>query len=101
MDWQEKVTVFARENNVLRDPTTHILDLVSEVGEVVKAVLRATDYGLHAPEFGTGIQAEIGDSLYSLLVLASVCQVDADEALQQVLEEYQQRIEDHGNPGSE
>ena len=99
-DWQQRVAVFARQHNLLHDPDTHTLDLVSEVGEVAKEILLATDYGQRAPQFRPELAGEIGDALYSLLVLAEVCGIDADDALNRTLEKYNRRLRTHGEAGS-
>jgi NTP pyrophosphatase (non-canonical NTP hydrolase) len=99
--WQCRVAAFARRHKLLHDPATHALDLVSEVGEVAKEVLLATDYGRRAPQFRAELADELGDALYSLLVLAESCGVDADEALSAALEKYERRLAAQGEAGSE
>ena len=99
--WQQRVAAFMRRHNLQHDPATHALDLVSEVGEVAKEVLLATDYGRRPPQFRPELEEELGDALYSLLALAETCGVDTDDALGAVLEKYQRRIEERGGLGSE
>ena len=91
-NWQQHATVFARRHQLVRDPVTHTLDLVSEVGEVAKEILLATDYGQHAPRFSQELVGELGDALYSLLVLASACDIDAGKALDSALAKYRDRL---------
>ncbi|MFN2271133.1 MAG: MazG nucleotide pyrophosphohydrolase domain-containing protein [Anaerolineae bacterium] len=98
--WQQRVAVFARRHNLLHDPDTHTLDLVSEVGEIAKEMLLATDYGQRAPQFRSELAGEIGDALYSLLALAEVCGVDAEDALNDPLQKYERRLVKHGGVGS-
>jgi NTP pyrophosphatase (non-canonical NTP hydrolase) len=98
--WQQRVAVFARRHNLLHDPDTHTLDLVSEVGEIAKEMLLATDYGQRAPQFRSDLAGEIGDALYSLLALAEVCGVDAEDALNDPLQKYERRLVKHGGVGS-
>jgi NTP pyrophosphatase (non-canonical NTP hydrolase) len=74
--------------------------LVSEVGEVAKEVLLATDYGQRSPQFRTELAGELGDALYSLLALASICGVDAKAALDATLEKYKCRLTQRGDVGS-
>jgi NTP pyrophosphatase (non-canonical NTP hydrolase) len=100
-NWQQRVVHFARSHGLLHDPTTHALDLVSEVGEVAKEVLLATDYGRRAPQFRPQLAGELGDALYSLLMLAEVCGVDADGALSATLKRYERRLAERGEAGSE
>ncbi|HUS80222.1 MAG TPA: pyridoxal-phosphate dependent enzyme, partial [Armatimonadota bacterium] len=99
--WQERVAAFARRHGLLHDPATHALDLVSEIGEVAKEVLLASDYGRRAPEFGPQLAGELGDALYSLLALAEACGVDADRVLTAALEKYERRLSERGEAGSQ
>ncbi|MEE8390092.1 MAG: MazG-like family protein [Anaerolineae bacterium] len=99
-DWQRRVVDFARRHNLLYDPSTHALDLVSEVGEVAKEVLLSTDYGRRAGQFRPQLADELGDALYSLLTLAEACGVDAGNALNAALGKYERRLEERGEPGS-
>lgn len=46
-------------------------------------------------------QAELGDTLFALLCLANESGVNAEEALEQTLEPYRQRIERTGHAGSD
>ena len=101
INWQGRVAAFARQHGLLRDPAAHTLDLVSEVGEVAKEILLATDYGQQAPQFGPRMAGELGDVFYSLLVLAEACGVDADGVLAAVLQKYERRLIEHGGAGSE
>ena len=100
-DWQQRVAAFVRRHHLLHAPATHVLDLVSEVGEVAKEILLATDYGRQAPQFRSGLAGELGDALYSLLALAESCGVDADSALNATLKKYERRLIEHGEAGSE
>jgi NTP pyrophosphatase (non-canonical NTP hydrolase) len=100
-NWQQQVTAFARHHNLLHDPATHTLDLVSEVGEVAKEVLLATDYGQQPPQFSPELAGELGDALYSLLTLASACGVDVEEALNATLAKYERRLTQRGDAGSQ
>jgi threonine synthase len=100
-NWQDRVTAFARRHDLLHDPATHALDLVSEVGEVAKEVLLATDYGRRAPRTRAQLAGELGDALYSLLALAEACGVDGNSALAAALAKYEQRLTERGGAGSE
>jgi NTP pyrophosphatase (non-canonical NTP hydrolase) len=99
-NWQRQVAVFARHHDLLYDPSTHALDLVSEVGEVAKEVLLSTDYGRRTPQIRPQLVDELGDALYSLLALTEACGVDAGGALDIALEKYERRLAKRGEPGS-
>lgn len=91
-DWQQRVAAFMRRHRLRHDPASHALDLASEVGEVAKEVLLASDYGERTPRFGPALTDELGDALYSLLALAETCDVDAGEALEAALGKYERRF---------
>jgi NTP pyrophosphatase (non-canonical NTP hydrolase) len=99
-DWQHRVGAFARRHRILHTPATHALDLASEVGEVAKEILRATDYGRRSPRSNPQLAAELGDALYSLLALAEACHVDAETALEGALAKYESRLHQRGRAGS-
>ncbi len=99
-DWQRRVAAFTQRHALLHDPATHTLDLVSEVGEVAKEVLLATDYGRRARQSRPQLASELGDALYSLLALAEACGVDAGSALDAALEKYERRLTERGRAGS-
>jgi NTP pyrophosphatase (non-canonical NTP hydrolase) len=99
-DWQNQVAAFMRRHRLNHDPATHVLDLVSEVGELAKELLVATDYGRRPSQFGRDLAEELGDALYSLLALAEVCDVDADEALHGALRKYERRLAERDEAGS-
>ncbi len=100
-DWQWRVADFAQCHDLLHDPATHALDLVSEVGEVAKEVLLSTDYGRRAPQLRPQLADELGDALYSLLALAEACDVDAGSALDAAMIKYERRLTERGGAGSE
>jgi threonine synthase len=99
-DWQQRVVAFIRRYRLRHDPSVHALDLVSEVGEVAKEVLLATDYGQREPEFRSELTDELGDAFYSLLALTNACDVDADSALNTALKKYEHRLAERGTASS-
>jgi NTP pyrophosphatase (non-canonical NTP hydrolase) len=99
-NWQGYVAAFAHRHDLLHDPATHALDLVSEVGEVAKEILLATDYGRRAPQARAQLADELGDVLYSLLALAESCDVDVGSALIAALEKYERRLTERGEASS-
>ena len=96
---QETVQDFAEENNLEGTVEFRIMDLVSEVGEVVKDATKSADYGTK-PEKLQVKRDEIGDVLFSLLMVCNDLDIDADEALENALKKYRNRIEEKGDPGS-
>jgi len=97
---QNKVKEFSEENNFNSDPKVRVLDLISEVGEVAKEVLKMDNYGKGPFKFREEIKSELGDVLFVLILIANKYGVDLDEALKIVLEKYNKRLK-KGSPGSE
>jgi NTP pyrophosphatase (non-canonical NTP hydrolase) len=100
-NWQAQVNNFTQKRNLTHPISVYALDLMSEVGEVAKEILLATDYGTHDPEFlSEDIHAELGDVLYTLCTLATAANVDLEQALTAVLEKYEKRWLEKGHMGS-
>ncbi|MGD2143219.1 MAG: MazG nucleotide pyrophosphohydrolase domain-containing protein [Anaerolineae bacterium] len=99
-EWQGEVAAFLGRHHLGHDPATHALDLVSEIGELAKELVLATDYGRQQAEPNPDLSGELGDALYSLLALATACHVDAGEALQAALEKYERRLVERGDARS-
>ena len=90
--FQQTVATFVRENELEAPVHARVLDLVSEVGELAKEVLKITNYGhepFHPTEDWSG---ELGDILYSLTCIANSTGVDLEEALNQALDKYEGRL---------
>ena len=99
--FQEVVRDFVRQHGLLHTPETHALDLVSEVGEVAKEVLKSTDYGQRPFAPTPELADELGDALYALAALADSCGVDLEQSLEGVLHKYAARLESTGHAGSD
>lgn len=100
MEDQEKAGHFIEEHDLGGDASVWIHDLQSELGEVSKELLKASDYGEKGAEFSEDMEEEIGDLYFSLLGLADQLGIDLSSSLDAVLEKYQERAESSGNPGS-
>ena len=99
-DLQAHVALFLQRHELKHDAASHVLDLVSEVGEIAKLVLEATDYGREPLHWNEDFVGEIGDAAYSLLALATVLDIELEGALREALERYTMRIRETGRPGS-
>lgn len=99
-DTQKIVLDFNKKHNLHMDAVLRLLDLQTELGELSKEHLKLTDYGRSNFTKGPEWKAELGDLAYSLLALANETEVDIDEALDETLVKYAQRIERGKNPGS-
>ncbi len=99
MEQQQRVSAFIEENGMEAPPAYRFLDLVSELGEVAKDAAESTAYGASPDDIEVSSN-EIGDVLFSLLALADTVNIDADDALEDALSKYEQRIAEHDSPAS-
>ncbi len=97
---QEKVEKFCEENGFKNITEYVLLDLVSEIGEVSKEVLKSTDDGRKQLKYTPELKDELGDSFYSLILVANTLNIDLEEALDHALEKYKRRLK-NGSAGSE
>ncbi|MFW6286236.1 MAG: MazG nucleotide pyrophosphohydrolase domain-containing protein [Nanoarchaeota archaeon] len=100
-DLQEKIKKFTKENNMDSKTEFRILDLVSEVGELSKEILKMTDYGNKKLELNENVKSELGDVFFSLIAIANNLEIDLEEVLELVLKKYKKRINKGGHSGSE
>lgn len=97
---QQQIADFVEEYAMQTSIQTRVLDLVSEVGEVAKEVLKGSDYGTTTFQVTPEWSMELADALFALVCLANSTGVDLDDAVQRVLIKYQQRFDDTGEMGS-
>jgi len=97
---QKQVDSFIRAHNMGCGETARYLDLVSEIGELGKELLKGSDYGHRAYTPREEATGELGDCLFSLLALCSAMGVDAQTALNQALDKYRARLDATGSAGS-
>jgi len=90
---QEKIKKFCKDKNLDSTLEIKVLDLVSEVGEVSKEIIKGTNYGKKDFKITENTESEIGDVLFSLITIANQLDVDLEIALEKVLEKYQKRFE--------
>ena len=104
-NWQEQAAEFAQKHNLSHNVSVYMLDLVSEVGEVAKEILKATNYGANAApltpdKIPNTFAGELGDVLYSLCSLATSAGINLDEAFTQTIQKYEKRQQASGTIGS-
>ncbi len=97
---QVKVQNFIHENNLHASLEHRTLDLVSEVGELSKEILKMTQYGKSELILNDEYKMEMGDVYFSLIALANMHNIDLEEALESVLKKYHKRLQ-KGSAGSE
>ena len=99
MDEQSRVASFVAENELEAPAAYRLLDAVSELGEVSKAVCTSTAYG-DVPADVAVPEDELGDALFALLALCVELDVDAGTALETSLSKYENRLTETGDAGS-
>ena len=80
--------------------SARLLDVQSELGELAKEYLKATNYGTSEFSKTEDFELEFGDVLYSLLSLANELSLNSEECLNLILEKYKKRFIDKNNIGS-
>ncbi|MBR9689657.1 MAG: nucleotide pyrophosphohydrolase [Candidatus Altiarchaeota archaeon] len=96
---QAKVKAFSKKYSLIAPPEYQALDLVSEVGEFAKEILKSSNYGRKDSEYSEKTKEELGDVLYSILVVANTLEINLDEALTGALKKYEERLK-KGSAGS-
>lgn len=97
---QQQIADFVEGHHLQTSIQTRVLDLVSEVGELTKEVLKGSDYGNTTFHITPEWSMELADALFALVCLANGTGVDLDTALQAALNKYRQRFEEKGDMGS-
>ena len=96
---QQKVRLFIQQNGLESPPAYRLLDLTAEVGELAADATASTQHGKEPEEISIDTD-EIGDALFALLALADALNVDADAALDEAIEKYEQRMHTSDAPSS-
>lgn len=78
---QNTVKRFVMQNSLERNEKNWYIDLVSEIGELGKEILKETDYGKKDYALNETSVEEMGDCLFSLLGLCCEMNIEAEKAL--------------------
>ena len=78
---QNRVLSFMNQHDLTGDGAIRYIDLVSEVGELGKELLKAGSYGTLECRKNENMVEEMGDCLFSLLSLCCALDIDAETAL--------------------
>lgn len=97
---QWTVASFVEEAGIEAPVEARLLDLASEVGELSKETLKATDYGRTPFRPPGGWAGELGDVLFAIICLANGTGVDLEAALDGALDKYRERLSFGGDVGS-
>ncbi|MBW2968284.1 nucleotide pyrophosphohydrolase [Candidatus Woesearchaeota archaeon] len=106
---QQKIKEFVEQHNLECPQEYHVLDAMSEFGEIAKELCKHSNYGRDpktpadlTDEMKAEMKSELGDMMFCLAKLANAYEIDLEDALNMVLEKYKRRIEKgKSGPGSE
>ena len=99
---QTMVSGFVNEYGLETSVEIRYIDLVSEVGELGKEILKISDYGTGTADLRAtdDLVQEIGDVVFSLACMANTLGVDMEKALMAAIQKYKSRFKETGNIGS-
>ena len=100
-DIQEKVNGMINKFDLENSVETRFIDLVSEVGELGKEILKGNNYGRKNFSMTNNIESELGDVLFSLVCIANGLNIDLESTLDGVITKYNLRFSKNGNIGSD
>ena len=99
-NFQQQVMLFVQAHELEAPISARVLDLVSELGELSKEVLKGSRYG-RLPFQPTAEWAnELGDVFFSLICIANSTGVELETALEGALSKYGERLNLKGDLGS-
>lgn len=100
LDIQKKINNYTRDKNLNLDVKVRVIDLISEVGELSKEILKGTNYGAKEFEKTNDWESEIGDVFFSLICIANETGTNLEECLNHVIDKYEKRFISKGDLGS-
>lgn len=99
-DLQEQIRLFCLHHGMVAPASARMLDVLSELGEVAKEMLKASEYGATDAETTDDLREEMGDLLFSVIQLANAQNIDLEKAVRDAMKKYDRRIADKGDAGS-
>ena len=97
---QEEVNELIKKYNLESSVEIRFIDLISELGELGKEILKGNDYGKKDFCNTENLESEIGDTFFSLICVANGLNIDLKKSLDSVLAKYENRFVNNGNIGS-
>ena len=97
---QRKVKELVKKYDLETTSELRYIDLASEIGEVGKEILKGSNYGKREFEVTEELESELGDALFSLICLANGVDINLENALEIVLNKYEDRFSKKGDIGS-
>ena len=99
-NYQKSAQDIAEKYSLSTEAFPRYADLVSEVGELGKEMLKSGNYGMGEIIVNNELIMEFGDVLFSLAALANILDIDMDEAFAAATDKYRKRFEVTGQIGS-
>ena len=100
MTIQERIKTFVQDNKLETSLEHRMLDLMSELGELNKEVLKASKYGKESLKLTETFADELGDVGFSLLCIANQTNLNLEACIQNALSKYQERLKQSGSASS-
>ncbi len=100
---QNKVKEFNQNKTCHQEPMptfARLLDIQSELGELAKEYLKASNYGSKGFDLTEDFKEEYGDVLYALISLADELGINSEESLDIVLKKLNDRMTKNNTFGS-
>ncbi len=97
---QEEINEMVKKYNLESSTEIRFIDLVSEIGELGKEILKGDAYGKKQFSKTDNLESEVGDVLFSLICVANGLNIDLKSALDGVITKYNCRFAEKGNIGS-
>ncbi len=97
---QDKVSELVKKYDLESSIEVRYIDLVSEVGELGKEILKSSRYGKKNFSSTKDFELELGDVLFSLICVANSLNMDLDQVFSNVLKKYHDRFSTKGDIGS-
>ena len=84
---------FIAQHRLETQPAFSLLDIMSELGEVAKELLKATDYGRHpdTPD-AARMRDEIDDLMFAVAYLSTLYDVDPEAAMWESVRKFERRL---------
>ncbi len=82
------------------NPNIRMHDIVSEIGEMAKEIIKSQEYGNKDFELTDEMVLEYGDALYSMISFGLENNIDIKGTLNKIIEKYENRFAKKGHIGS-
>lgn len=91
---------FIAKHHLETQPAFSLLDIMSELGEVAKELLKGTDYGRRPGDADAArMREEIGDLMFAVAYLSTLYDVDPEAAMWDSVRKFERRLEPGATAG--